>query len=268
MLEPTGTPSATATSSTVRPSPSFGKRTSAFLESLFAEDPDEDVEAARTSDSKSPPSSAQSMPEAGSKRKRPDDDDQYSDFSSGEEEALVALADSSVKVKGKHVDYFETPATDRTLALEAGMPTPLTEKPVRRVLFANPEVGTSNRPLSEGCVSIPSQPPASPFSTPSSSQQSTASATTNITQEVMAMLEGQKLDAAVLRNVRGVLERHAARAKGLERGRDASREAVKKAEARTAELQARVADLENARRLDAEARQKMRTELMKIYRES
>ncbi|KAI0383870.1 hypothetical protein F5Y04DRAFT_249884 [Hypomontagnella monticulosa] len=269
LLGPTGTPSATATSSTVKPSSSYGKRTSKYLEELFADDSDEAIEVAQTSNSKSPSSSAQSMPEAGTKRKRPvDDEEEYSDLSSGEEEALAALADGSVKAKGKHVDIFKTPATNRTLAIEAGMPTPLTEKPVRRVLFAEPEASASKRPLSEGFASIPAPTLGSPFSTPSSSQQSAASASTNITQEVMSMLEGQKLDAAVLRNVRGVLERHAARAKGLERGRDASREAVKKAEARAAELQGRVADLENARRLDAEARQKMRTDLMKLYRES
>lgn len=77
-----------------------------------------------------------------------------------------------------------------------------------------------------------------------------------------------KLEEPVLRDVRAALERHAAKARGLERGRDASRLAAKKAEARAAELQERVADLENRRRMDAENRRKTRGKLLELYGDS
>ncbi|KAL7629385.1 hypothetical protein AAE478_000905 [Parahypoxylon ruwenzoriense] len=215
---------------------------------------------------------------AGSKRKRPDVDE-YSDFSSGEEEALVALADSSAKAsQDKHRNAFETPAPNRTHLIENGMATPLTGKSVRRVLFADPEVSNSKRQRTNGgftgTVSSPNSQQKqayalSPSTTPSSSQETPRSKdSANIAKEVMSLLNGQKIDAQVLRSVRSALDRHATRAKGVERGRDASREAIKKAEGRIAELQQQIADLENQKRLDAESRNKMRADLMKLYRES
>ncbi|KAI1499147.1 hypothetical protein F5X99DRAFT_292849 [Biscogniauxia marginata] len=231
----------------------------------------------------------QKSPSAGSKRKR--SDEEYSDFSSGEEEELVALTDRSSR--GRFHDALATPvAAARSVNVEDGMPTPVTRRPVRRVLFADPEVNTAKRQRTDdGSASAVPHPhnhqqqqqsdtsPSSSLSSSSSSsqqqqqqqQQPPTPGTTDaadVTHEVMALLRGQKIDESVLRAVRGTLDRHAARARGLERGRDASREAVRKAEARAARLQQRVAELENARTLDAEARRKMRTELMKIYRDS
>ncbi|KAG4216826.1 hypothetical protein PC116_g34693, partial [Phytophthora cactorum] len=142
--------------------------------------------------------------------------------------------------------------------------TPLTDKPVRRVLFTDPSSSptTPRRDLA-----------ASTSDSPSSQQQQKPTPNTpggeqGLTQEIMALLYDQNIDGVVRKKIRGILDRHAARAKGLERGRDASREAAKKAEVKVAELQQRVADLENQRRLDSEARQKMRTDLMRLYRES
>lgn len=265
MLNPgESTPSATTKSSTLKSSSTLKEGSDTALTPLFSSDEDE---LARPDELQ--PSATQNTPSVGSKRKRSDVED-YSDFSSGEEEELVALTNSSVQAQSKHRNAFETPTTGRTtVKVENGMPTPLTEKPVRRVLFADPEVNTTKRSHTDNfgsvSTSVVQQSSQSPSSTPSSSQQDHGK---DVTQEVMALLDGQKLDSQVLRSVRSALEKHAARAKGLERGRDASREAVKKAEARVAELQQRIADLENQRKLDAEARIKMRSELMKLYRES
>ncbi|KAI1415979.1 hypothetical protein F5Y13DRAFT_155802 [Hypoxylon sp. FL1857] len=256
MLNPGGsTPSATTKSSTLKSSSTLKGGSSAAPEPVSSTD-DEDEQI-------------RSTPSVGSKRKR-SDVEEYSDLSSGEEEELVALATSSVQAQNKHRNAFETPTASRIqVKVEDGMPTPLTEKPVRRVLFADPEVSTTKRSRTEAFVSastpILPQSSQSPASTPSSSQQGPGK---DVTQEVMALLDGQNLDNHVLRNVRSTLEKHAAKARGLERGRDVSREAVKKAEARVAELQQRIADLENQRKLDAEARVKLRSDLMKLYRES
>ncbi|KAI8965997.1 hypothetical protein F5Y11DRAFT_311065 [Daldinia sp. FL1419] len=185
--------------------------------------------------------------------------EEYNDLSSGEEEELLALADSSAQAQTKTRDAFTTPSANRT-HIEDGLATPLTDKPIRRVLFTDPDSPvTPKRDLAAASTSPPSsQQPGS----------DTASKEQGLTQEIMALLYDQNIDGAVRKKVRSVLDRHAARAKGLERGRDASREATKKAEAKIAELQQRVADLENQTRLDSEARQKMRTDLMKLYCES
>ncbi|KAI1105263.1 hypothetical protein F4804DRAFT_144520 [Jackrogersella minutella] len=268
--------SATAQSSTVRGSLSSTREpVSEVDEASSSWNEESEDELAQIPDASSQRSPTQSTLAAGSKRKRPEVEEEYSDFSSGEEGELVALVDESAKVQNKHRDAYATPSFDRSLVAEAGLPTPLTEKPVRRVLFADPEVSSAKRArtdnynvstLTPTSTSTPHQPSSSPSSTPSSSQDKAGAP--SVTQEVMALLDGQKIDDKVLRGVRGALDRHAAKAKGLERGRDASRDAIRKAEARVAALQGRVADLENQKKLDSEARQKMRTDLMKLYRDS
>ncbi|KAI0851373.1 hypothetical protein F5Y00DRAFT_8114 [Daldinia vernicosa] len=252
-----GSPSATAQSSTMK-TRSSSKETAKSVQKSASSDEDDD--SAHTSDDAQAQSdSAPDTPSAAPKRKR-SDVEEYSDLSSGEEQELVALANSSAQLQTKQRNAFATPSGPRTL-IEDGMATPLTEKPLRRVLFTDPSPTTPKRDLA-----------ASSTSPPSSQQQQQDPATPGkereLTQEIMALLYDQNIDGVVRRKIRSTLDRHAARAKGLERGRDASREAAKKAEARVAELQQRVADLENQRRLDGEARQKMRTDLMKLYRES
>ncbi|KAI1661370.1 hypothetical protein F4813DRAFT_226998 [Daldinia decipiens] len=258
MLNP-GSPSATAQSSTMKTRSSTKEVAKSVKKSGSS---DEDDDSAHTSDdAQAQTDLTPDTPSAEPKRKR-SDVEEYSDLSSGEEQELVALANSSAQPPTKQRNAFATPSGSRTL-IEDGMATPLTEKPVRRVLFTDP--------------SSPTTPKRDLAASPSSQQQqqqqqqqdpATPGKERELTQEVMALLYDQNIDGAVRRKIRGVLDRHAARARGLERGRDASREAAKKAEARIAELQARVADLENQRRLDGEARQKMRTDLMKLYRES
>ncbi|KAI5923237.1 hypothetical protein F4810DRAFT_669469 [Camillea tinctor] len=202
-------------------------------------------------------------PCAGSKRKRDEEEDDYGDFSSGEEEELVALTDQSTRYR----DALATPAAaPRSAAVDEGIPTPLTERPTRRVLFAVPESSATKRQRTDDLSSSSSQPSSSSgsSSSPSSSQQqqhTTPSAGDTLTSEVMALLRDQPIDEPVLRAVRVALDRHAAKARGLERGRDAAREAIKRAENR-------IAELENARAHDADARKKMRIELMRLYRES
>ncbi|KAI1466808.1 uncharacterized protein F4812DRAFT_432870 [Daldinia caldariorum] len=270
--DPPSPPSPTTQSSTMKGS---FKPVKAALKTLGkGSSSDEDDESAHTSDDgQAQPESGPATLSKGLKRKMPNIED-YSDLSSGEEEVLIALANNSAQAKTKQRDAFSTPSGPRTL-VQDGMATPLTDKPVRRVLFADPSSPTTpKRDLAATSTNTPSTSSSShhPQQQQQEQQQQSAPATPGgeqgLTQEIMALLYDQPIDGAVRKKIRAVLDRHAARAKGLERGRDASRDAAKKAEARVAELTRRVAELENQRRVDEQARQKMRTELMKLYRES
>jgi hypothetical protein len=179
----------------------------------------------------------------GTKRKRDDQDDEYSDLSAGEEEELVAIASRS----GAKRPTIQAPTA-------GAPPTPLTGKPVRRVLFADQVEGSNGQPSAASATTKVATPPSS---SPSSGD--------DVTHEVMALLKGQPVDEGVLRAVRSALERHAARARGLERGRDASRDAARRSAERIEALQARVASLENDRKMDAEHRRSFRSELLDLY---
>ncbi|OTB06622.1 hypothetical protein M426DRAFT_318678 [Hypoxylon sp. CI-4A] len=260
-----------ARSSTLKGSPVSDKKIADDLVSNFSSDEDDDLFGPSFTNSQL--AAAQNTPSMASKRKR-EEDEEYDDFSSGEEEALVSLTDSSVKNHNKSRNVFATPSASRTPNTKDGILTPLTEKPVRRVLFEAEGSKDAKRLRTEGFASLPQSSPekstttTSAFTSPSSSQNTTGKGSADLTADVMSLLEGQGLDETVLLRIRGTLDKHAARARGLEKGRDASRDAVKKADARVAELQGRVTHLENQRKLDSEARQKMRTDLMKLYCES
>ncbi|CAN8098850.1 unnamed protein product [Discula destructiva] len=71
-----------------------------------------------------------------------------------------------------------------------------------------------------------------------------------IVDEAMALLVGQPVSEATRRSVRQALERHEMRVKGVAMGREVARAALEARQERIAELQARVVDLENARRFD------------------
>ncbi|KAK8048907.1 px domain-containing protein [Apiospora phragmitis] len=216
---------------------------------------------------------------ASAKRKRPadeSDDDEFGGWSSDEERQAAFITDSTTTRgtdgPGRKIDAFATPAVSRTLTDTAtGLATPsLTDKPIRRVLFAEPEIQSTakrQRTDEDGSFTRPAT------ATPSSSQESATTpgshaGALNVTDTVMGLLKGQKsLSDEVRAEVRLALQKFEARAKGLERGRDASRQAGKKLEERIAKQQARIVDLENQRKMDAESRQKMRSGMMKLYSE-
>lgn len=233
-----------------------------------------------------PPGQQLQTPSAGTKRKREaislmgsddvDSDDLFSDMDSDEERQLADIAESSSH-PGRTRDALATPAAQKSSDAVAGMPTPsLTGKSVRRVLFAEPEAGDSSntakrqRNDNAGAYTSVGEP-----RTPSSSQEGSrpSSQTTpgsgagigDITQEVMDLLQGQKIDEATTRKVRSALQRYSAKAKGLEKGRDASRQALKDKDVKIAKLQERVTNLEDGRRLEAEARKKWKGELMHTF---
>ncbi|KAM0807158.1 hypothetical protein AB5N19_07497 [Seiridium cardinale] len=251
---------------------------------------DDEDELGRVTDSATKPvpttaskSKQQSQtPSAGSKRKREmfllddDDDDLFGDMDSEEERQLAAITDSSSR-PSRTRDAFVTPAAPRSTDVAAGMPTPsLTSKSVRRVLFAEPDVGEPSNNKRQRNNDAGAYSPAGAPTTPSSSQEAGGSLSApmtpgsgsgigNITEEVMDLLKGQNIDDQVIRRVKDTLQKYAAKAKGLEKGREVSRQAVKTQDAKIAHLQMRIADLENKRRLDIEAKRDMKSQLLRIY---
>ncbi|ORY66397.1 uncharacterized protein BCR38DRAFT_430160 [Pseudomassariella vexata] len=246
----------------------------------------EEEELFRIVDAASSRGSAQQQKPAavrtGSKRKRTDEDeDEFGDMSSDEERQLAVITDSSSQRQGQSSqqgakkDTYATPTAaqkhDDTTVF--GLPTPaLTEKPVRRVLFAEPPEAQqvhSKRQRLDGAGRS-----TSPTSTPVSSQEERSNPTTpgsgvagHLYEEGMSAVEGEKLSDTGLGKLKAVLRRHDAKANGLERGRDAARQAHKNEVAKNAKLQEKITDLENQIRAIAEARKKMKSGMMNLWHE-
>lgn len=73
-----------------------------------------------------------------------------------------------------------------------------------------------------------------------------------IAEEVLSLLAGQPVSESTKRTLRAAMDRHEMRVKGVARGREAARAGVAERDERIAGLQARVASLENGRRMDRE----------------
>lgn len=75
----------------------------------------------------------------------------------------------------------------------------------------------------------------------------------DITADVLDILRSQKINPAVLDDVKGALDSFSRRTAGYERGRDRSRREIQRQQKRIAELEQRAAALENSRELDRAA---------------
>ncbi|KAI8632371.1 hypothetical protein F5Y19DRAFT_472399 [Xylariaceae sp. FL1651] len=227
---------------------------------------------------------------AGSKRKQPTGEDDNYDISSGAEEELAAIAEKSSETSrtlGRYRDAFITPNSQHVTDMKDGLPTPsLTREPAEQVcrrLFTETRESSSNSAKNTSNAKrqrVEDQSAATQSNAPTRAQSSTTVVTSTtapsstphglntpstssagLTQEVMDLLKDEKISESVRNAVRRTLNQHAAQAKGLERGRDIARNATKKAEARIAQLQAKVADLETAR-------VNCRSKLLNCYQES
>ncbi|KAJ3948046.1 uncharacterized protein N0V96_002288 [Colletotrichum fioriniae] len=206
------------------------------------------------------------------------------DVSSDEERAMTEAMERSAKklrTVGGGGGAPSTPAAQRTVH-DGALPTPQT---VSRTLFP----GAKRRKVGEDVVGEISPGNAS-FSTSTSSAtlgRSTAAGGTGAppssspptstpqeeqldpTEEVMDLLrQGQKgvgVDDATARDVRAVLGRFAMKAKGLARGRDTVRTALKAKDEKIAELQERVASLEARARTQREQIADFKAGMMDLY---
>ncbi|KAK1690689.1 hypothetical protein BDP55DRAFT_648127 [Colletotrichum godetiae] len=210
------------------------------------------------------------------------DDYGLDDVSSDEERAMTeAMERSAKKLRNDGGGLPSTPAAQRTIQ-DGALPTPQT---VSRTLFPD----AKRRKVDEGVGEI--SPGNVSFSTSTSSAtlgRSTAAAgpgpasspptstpqeeQLDPTEEVMALLRDQQkggggggIDDATARAVKAVLGRFAMKAKGLARGRDTVRTALKAKDEKIAELQERVASLEARARTQREQIADFKAGMMDLY---
>lgn len=187
----------------------------------------------------------------GSKRKRDIrarwDEDEFSDLDSDEERQLVIISDRSAQkmtpqgaVTG---DIFLTPVTDsRTTDIVGGLPTPS----VSRTLFPASSAARGPKTVSFEDLPTPGKTPSSDLEVMLKSPAATPSGgSDDVTDKVMSLLQGQKIDPSVLQSVRGLLQDASRKTKGIAMGRDMVRVALKEREQRICKLQDRLRDLEN-----------------------
>ncbi|KAI1737342.1 hypothetical protein F4680DRAFT_429196 [Xylaria scruposa] len=256
-----------------------------FYEDTSDDDRDEEETSNRkshtTTDNNLQPSRVPITPNTrptGSKRKCPfEEEDLLDDLSSGGEEELVAITESSSKAAstGKQRYPFITPSATRTTdMMQNGLPTPSQTRgtSVKKVLFKGYVAGKSDT-NGENTIATPkrqqledSPMPASHaarlFGTDAiietSPSPSLPSSGTNLTSEVMGLLKDENITPAVRSEVQKTLDRYVNQAKGYERGRDASRKAVKEAEDRIAAMQQKNDQLERSR-------QELRSQLQTMW---
>lgn len=198
-------------------------------------------------------------------------DDNFSDLNSDDERKLAEITDESAKkaaLKGATNNIFTTPTTSRhTTDMVAGLPTPS----VSRKLFSAPGSKRSKTvsfedPVSSSILTTPSKT----SSTVSEASDVTPSgihydSTQGLTDQVMALLRGQKIDPTVLQTVHGLLDAASRKTKGIALGRDKTREALQKKDDKIAKLQDKIRSLENKAAFDHQNMTEAKRRIMQAY---
>ncbi|KAJ4315022.1 hypothetical protein N0V84_008592 [Fusarium piperis] len=226
------------------------------------------------------PSRAAALPETPSrrptKRKRDvfeedEDEDEFSDLGSDEERQMVVLADKSAE-KAAAQKRYETPTNLRSADVISGLPTPVSRtlfpgtdsKRQKQVSFEDTPsrhwVALSSTTISAGTT--PSRTPAGLQAVPSSSPPDNSY---DVTDEIMGLLQGHKVDPGVLRTIRHTLTTAARRTKGIILGRDSARATLKIRDEKIASLQERITALENRERVHRNQMTNIKANLMKMY---
>jgi hypothetical protein len=222
-----------------------------------------------------PPAAAVETPSRGSSKRRRDvfeeDEDEFSDIASDEERQMAAIADKSAEKAAQ--SRFTTPTTTRSTDAISGMPTPS----VSRTLFPASEskrqkqVSFEDTPsrYSDTMSSTTLSANATPSKTPSRVQEPPLSSppetSYDVTDEVMNLLRGQKIDQSVLSSVQSILEAAARRTKGIVLGRDSARSSLKTKDDKIATMQERITALENRERMHRSQMTNIKAGLMKMY---
>ncbi|EFQ26332.1 uncharacterized protein GLRG_01476 [Colletotrichum graminicola M1.001] len=267
---------ATAAATAAPPSPSAQRSVARqkFLDTYFSTT--RQTQAALEADGPPDEAGAEASPRP-AKRKRvlfdfdsDDGADEYGlgDVSSDEERAMnEAMERSARKLRGAAPPLPppspSTPAAQRTVRDGAALPTPQT---VTRTLFPD-----AKRPRHDDA----GQSPNTSFSTSTSTATGDAGLCSSTpsrgeeqldpTEEVLALLAGQKVDDATARAVGDVLRRFSMQAKGLARGRETVRAALKAKDEKIAALQERVASLEARTRAQREEIADFKAGMMDLY---
>lgn len=206
-----------------------------------------------------------------SKRNRDmfDSDDDFSDFGSNEERQLADIADSSAEKLGRKVGALATPkAAEPAAAADAPSPA------VARTLFPGPDPKRAKTVTFDDAqptgLPTPARSPAAtrlahPVVPPSSPQDAQLD---SVVGDVMARLEGQPVDRAVLASVGKLLADSVRRTRGVSMGREAARAALRQKDDQIAQLQERVDALENRHRRQETQLTNMKAGLMKMYQDN
>ncbi|KAJ4268253.1 hypothetical protein NW762_002315 [Fusarium torreyae] len=235
------------------------------------------TQASGSSKPTSPPTAAVETPSQGSSKRRRDvfeeDENEFSDLGSDEERQMVAIADKSAEKAAAQRRQYDTPTTSRSADVIGGLPTPS----VTRTLFPasdskrQKQVSFEDSPsrstatMSSATLSAnptPSKTPTAPQEIPSSSPPETSY---DVTDEVMDILRGQKIDPKVLSSVQSTLATAARRTKGIVMGRDSARASLKAKDEKIATLQERITALENRERMHRNQMTNIKAGLMKMY---
>ncbi|KAI8720758.1 hypothetical protein NCS52_00521700 [Fusarium sp. LHS14.1] len=200
-----------------------------------------------------------------------EDEDEFSDLGSDEERQMVAIADKSAE-KAAAQRRYETPTNMRSTDVISGLPTPVSRtlfpgtdsKRQKQVSFedtpSRPSVALSSATISAGTT--PSRTPAGPQAAPSSSPPDNGY---DVADEIMGLLQGQKVDPSVLRTIKHTLTTAARRTKGIILGRDSARATLKIRDEKIASLQERITTLENRERMHRSQMTNIKANLMKMY---
>ncbi|KAJ0167493.1 hypothetical protein CTA2_2240 [Colletotrichum tanaceti] len=241
-----------------------------FLDAYFSARPPQPA-----IESNGPPDEAGAdAPSHAAKRKRvlfdfdsDDGGDEYGlgDVSSDEERAMNEAMERSAKKLRETVPLApHTPVAQR-MARDAALPTPQT---VTRTLFPDAKrhkPDDARKPAAKPLNVSYSTETSSATVEPSSSPAPREEEQLDPTKEVLALLAGRAVDDTTMRGVRDVLRRFSMKAKGLAKGREMVRAALKAKDEKIAELQERVASLEARNRAQREEIADFKAGMMDLY---
>ncbi|KAL7798043.1 hypothetical protein V8C37DRAFT_243166 [Trichoderma ceciliae] len=225
------------------------------------------------------------------------EDDDFDDISSDEERQLAEMTDRSIDKFIREQGYNQSNHNTED-GEDGGLAT--SSRPVARTLFPQAQGAKRQKSVSfeepEPFPPTPSRtansnstqpPPPSTMQTsppssmgaptfPSSSVTPTQQnddgepegGTTDITEQVMSLLQTQSVDPTVLQSVHNLLLTSARRTKGLAMGRDSARIAVNEKKIKIARLQERIAALENREQSLNGQITHIKASLMKMYEDN
>ncbi|KAJ4197800.1 hypothetical protein NW767_000954 [Fusarium falciforme] len=200
-----------------------------------------------------------------------EDEDEFSDLGSDEERQMVAIADKSAE-KAAAQRRYETPTNMRSADVISGLPTP-----VSRTLFPGTDskrqkqVSFEDTPsrhsvaLSSATISADTTPSSTPAGLQAAPSSSPPDNSYDVTDEIMGLLQDQKVDPGVLRTIKHTLNTAARRTKGIILGRDSARATLKIRDEKIASLQERITALENRERMHRSQMTNIKANLMKMY---
>jgi hypothetical protein len=215
--------------------------------------------------------------------------EEFGGLSSETERELAQLTDKSAQryysAEQPTAAAYETPAAQRTHNVLGGLPTPVSRNSLliasedRDAKRQRQAADTANADKTQSSVTLGASsgslvPPLTP--TPRRTGDPAAAGTPSrggggddyeITEEVMALLAGQPLAEPARQAVRDTLNTYALRMVGVLRGRDMARTGLQKRDARIAELQERVLQLEARDSANRQKMQSVKAGLLNLYQE-